>query len=297
MDHPRRKIIWVNLLFFTLTAAGSIASIAYFFTHGISYFGAALFFAYVILTGMSITVGYHRLFSHRSFRAHPVVRFLALFFGAAAFEQSALDWSSQHRDHHRYVDTLQDPYNIRRGFFYAHIGWLLFWKHTIDHENAKDLLADRLVMAQHRRYHLWAIGAGILLPLALGALAGHLAEAALFAVVARLALVHHATFCINSVCHMFGKPTYDPKASARDHWLVAFLTNGEGYHSFHHRFPVDYRNGIRWYHWDPSKWLIRSLAWLGLVWDLKKTDAGRILQARLVASVTPVTDKRPSAVL
>ena len=198
-----------------------------------------LFFGFVITTGFSVTVGYHRLFAHRSFQASPSVTFLALFFGSAAFEQSALVWSSQHRDHHRYVDTDRDPYNITRGFWYAHIGWMLFRRGRPMSANVKDLSDNPLILHQHQHYAAWALTAGVLLPLAIGAATGHLAGAFLLGVVGRLTLIHHSTWSINSICHTFGKATYDIDATARDHWLVAFLTFGEGYHNFHHRFASD----------------------------------------------------------
>src|SRR3989338_3286557 len=106
-------------------------------------------FFFMAMTGLSVTVGYHRLFAHVSFKAHPLVRFLVLFFGAAAFEQSALKWAALHRTHHQYVDTEPDPYNIKVGFFYAHVGWIMFWKHGVDYQNVKDLQKSRLLMHQH----------------------------------------------------------------------------------------------------------------------------------------------------
>ena len=223
-------------------------------------------------TGLSITTGYHRLFSHTSFKTNAFIRFLILFFGAAAFEQSALTWSSTHRDHHRYADTALDPYGIQKGFFHAHIGWMLFWKHVPDFSNVKDLMKDGMINHQHRHYLAWAIFSGVLFPTALGALAGNALGAFIFTVCVRLTLIHHATFCINSFAHKFGTATHDVHATARDNWFMALLTNGEGYHNFHHSFPTDYRNGVRWYHWDPSKWAIAVLARLGLAWDLQKAS-------------------------
>ena len=104
---------------------------------------------YTFATGMSITVGYHRLFAHRAFKAHPVLQFLVLFFGAGAFEMSALGWASQHRTHHKYVDTERDPYNIKQGFFYAHIGWMLFWIQPIDYSNSKGMGRRLQAKADH----------------------------------------------------------------------------------------------------------------------------------------------------
>ena len=279
-----RGINWTNLIFFsavTLLAAAGLP--AYWARSGISRSEWALFAFYVLATGFSITVGYHRLFAHRSFQASRLFTFLNLLFGAAAFEQSALMWASQHRDHHRYVDTPLDPYSIKKGFWYAHIGWILFWHQETDYSNVRDLEADPLIAHQHRYYILWAIASGILLPLLIGAATGHFLGALVLSVAARLTFVHHSTFCINSVCHTFGKATYDIDSTARDHWLVALITNGEGYHNFHHRFPSDYRNGVRWYHWDPSKWLIALMARAGFANKLYRTSRQTILAAQLAA--------------
>jgi len=277
-----RKNVWVNIIFFAVTSlVGLIGTPLCFAAGRVSFPDIVLFLFYMTVTAISITAGYHRLFSHVTYRAHPLVRFFFLFFGAAAFEQTALDWSSQHRDHHRFVDTDLDPYSIKKGFWYAHIGWLVFWKHQVHYDNAPDLQKDALVMHQHKNYLLWSATSGIILPVLIGALWGHALTAFVLSVCLRLTLVYHSTFCINSVCHMFGRATYDIHATARDHWIIALATFGEGYHNFHHRFPGDYRNGVRWYHWDPSKWLIRFLAFLGLAGDLRRVSSFRIIEARL----------------
>ncbi len=284
-----RKNIWINIIFFIITTGGTVVGLPlYISRYGISQSEIILALFFVVMTGLSITVGYHRLFSHAAFKANKLIRFLMLFFGAAAFEQPLLMWASQHRDHHRYVDTELDPYSIKKGFFYAHMGWLIFWEHKIHYENVKDLQQDPMVMHQFKYYALWSIGAGIIFPVILGALTGHALGAFLLSVCARITLVYHSTFCINSVCHMFGTSTYDINATAKDHWLVALITFGEGYHNFHHRFPSDYRNGVRWYHWDPSKWFIALLGMLGMAWDLKRVSYFKILEARLAAQNTRV---------
>ena len=287
----QRKNVWVNITFFIVTALVTLIGVPIYLAHdGLPTWLAVMTSFYLVATGMSITVGYHRLYAHSTFKAHPILEFFFLFFGAAAFEQPALVWASQHRDHHRYVDTNQDPYSIKKGFFYAHIGWLIFWVHKAHYENAKDLQARPLLMNQYRYYYLWAIGSGIIFPTLLGMLFGSGVGAFIFAVCARIVIVHHATFCINSVCHMFGKATYDIYSTAKDHWLVAFITNGEGYHNFHHRFPNDYRNAVRWYQWDPSKWFIAGMQFLNLTSDLKRVSKFRILEARLKADQQRVHD-------
>ncbi|HTL69808.1 MAG TPA: fatty acid desaturase [Candidatus Eisenbacteria bacterium] len=263
---------WPTILFFAATTAGALIGAPYFaLTAGFKLADVLLGVFFFYATTMSITTGYHRLFSHRSYKASAPLRFLVLFFGAAAFEQSALTWASTHRDHHRHADTDLDPYGVKKGFFYAHIGWMLFWKHVPNFSNAKDLQKDPLLSHQHRHYLVWAIFSGILLPMAIGFWMGRPVAAFFLSVCLRLTLVHHATFCINSLSHTFGHTPYDSRSTARDNWLVALITNGEGYHNFHHRFPSDYRNGIRWYHWDPSKWAIAALWRLGLAWDLRRS--------------------------
>ena len=279
-----REYNWPIIAFFAATTAGAVVGAPLYIHHfGISLPEILLTLFFVLATGFSITVGYHRLYAHSTFKANRFIHFLVLFFGAAAFEQSALTWSSGHRDHHRYVDTNLDPYSIKKGFWYAHIGWMTLWQQKPDYNNVKDLLKDKLLMHQHNHYVAWGLTAGILFPIFLGALCGHALGALVLAVCARITFVYHATFCINSVCHTFGDATYDIHATARDHWFAAVLTNGEGYHNFHHRFPTDYRNGVRLYHWDPSKWAIAGLAKMGAAWDLQKVSKFSILEAKLAA--------------
>jgi stearoyl-CoA desaturase (delta-9 desaturase) len=289
--YATRENDWVNIIFFAATTlVGLIGAPLYIYKYGVTGSEMALFVFFVVVTPLSITVGYHRLFAHATYKTNAVIRFLLLFFGAAAIEQSALEWSSQHKDHHRYVDTDRDPYSIKKGFFYAHIGWMLFWKHEPDYDNVKDLRKDALIRHQHRYYFVWVVLAGFVTPLFVGALTGHLLGAFLLSVCLRLTVVYHLTFFINSICHMFGRSTYDIYATAKDNWFIAFLTFGEGYHNFHHRFAGDYRNGVRWYQWDPSKWIIALLEKTGLAWDLRRISNFRILAAQLAGENRRVTD-------
>ncbi len=287
-----KKINWVTLLFFVATT--SVALIAgpwYVIRYGVSGGEMALMLFLIAATGLAITVGYHRLYAHSTYKTNKFIEFIILFFGAAAFEQSALIWSSGHRDHHRYVDTEKDPYSIKKGFWYAHIGWMTMWQQIPDFDNAKDLLKNKMLMFQHNYYAAVAVFTGILFPVWVGSLFGHALGAFILAVCVRLTFVYHATFCINSICHTIGKQTYDIHATARDHWFVALVTNGEGYHNFHHRFPTDFRNGIRWYDWDPSKWIIAMMGRLGLCWDLQTVSQFNILQARISAENQDVVER------
>jgi stearoyl-CoA desaturase (delta-9 desaturase) len=279
-----KKIQKGILFFFFVTLTTSFIGVPYYLgSHSLAAWEWALFLFYIGATGMSITMGYHRLFAHGTYKAHPGIQFLLLFFGAAAFEQSALKWASQHRDHHTFPDTEKDPYSITRGFWHAHMGWLIADVRNPDYDNVKDLQKNGMVAHQHRFYPLWAFTAGILTPLLIGALTGKLLTAFIFWVCLRIVIVHQSTFCINSICHFIGGATYDVSSTARDHWLVALVTFGEGYHNFHHRFPSDYRNGVLWYHWDPSKWIIGFLSKWNLTSDLKTAPYFRILHARITA--------------
>lgn len=226
------------------------------------------------LCGLSITVGYHRLFSHRAFKAPAAIQWPFLVFGAAAMQNSALDWCSNHRYHHRYVDGPGDPYAITKGFFWAHMGWMFkVYPHQYDRDfrNAADLKANALVQWQARWYWTIALVAGMGVPALIGAAYGRPFAGLVWGGLIRLVAGHHVTFLINSWAHTFGRATHARGGTARDsHWL-AFLSFGEGYHSFHHAYEGDYRAGIRAYEWDPAKWLIRSLAAVGLASDLKRT--------------------------
>ncbi len=282
--HRKQKIRWAGVLFLSITAlAGFVGVPFYYLKFGFSKVEWILFWVYFCGALMAITAGYHRLYAHAAYKANPFFQCLVLFFGSAAFEQSALRWASLHRTHHRYVDTQRDPYNIKRGFFYAHMGWIIFEKPVMEYDNSLDLQKNKLVMLQHNSYQKWALVSGLVLPLGIGALTGHFWGVLLLSVGARMALVHHCTFFINSFAHTFGSSNYDPDSSARDNWMGAILTNGEGYHNYHHRFPSDYRNGIQWYHWDPTKWLIWTSSKLGMTSDLLRTPVEKIAEARTYA--------------
>lgn len=277
------KINWLNTLFLIMTPlVGVIGTVWLGLSGQFHWATAVLAVVMTFMTGFAITGGYHRLFSHQSYRCHPAIRFFFLLFGAAAFEGSVLEWSTDHRRHHRYVDTDQDPYSINKGFWFAHIGWLIHLDPTQrDYSNVEDLSADRWVRWQHRYVVLIGIVMGFLFPMGLAALWGDALGGLIMAGALRVVFNHHVTFAINSICHTFGKRTYSLVQTARDNWITALFTYGEGYHSFHHKFPIDYRNGVRAFHYDPTKWLIRLFAWLGLATDLKQVSKHRILQQQI----------------
>ena len=214
-----------------------------------------------LLGGMSITAGYHRLFAHRTYRASAPVRWFFLAFGASTFQNSALSWSADHRAHHADTDGPGDPHAITKGVWWAHMGWLFYRREcSADVSRLTDLYAVRSVRLQNRYYAVLAIGLGLVLPTAIASTWGDPWGGLLVAGVLRGAVLLQATFCVNSLAHLVGRRRYDESVSARDSVLTALVTFGEGYHSYHHRFPFDYRNAIHWWQYDPSKWLIWSLA-------------------------------------
>ena len=278
-----KKLNWTNTLFLIFTPLIGLIGAGWWLTHGLSSWMTWGFaFTYMMITGLSVTGGYHRLFSHKSYKASRLVRGVFLLFATATFEGSALEWCTDHRNHHLYTDTDRDPYNIKKGFWYAHIGWLFMLDaNKRDFSNVKDLMADPWVRFQHRFFVPLAVLTGFGFPTMIALLWGDPWGGFLIAGALRIAINHHLTFLINSLCHYMGKRTYSDRQTARDHWITAIFTYGEGFHNFHHQFPLDYRNGVRAYHFDPTKWLIGSLAGLGLVSDLKRVGAHRILRYKI----------------
>jgi stearoyl-CoA desaturase (Delta-9 desaturase) len=235
------------------------------------------------VSGLSITAGYHRLFAHRTYRASAPVRWFFLAFGAAAFQNSALAWSADHRAHHADTDGPDDPHAITNGVWWAHAGWLLRRRTaSADVARLNDLWAIRSVRLQRRFYPIIAIALGLGLPTAIASTWGDPWGGVLVAGFLRSAVLLQATCCVNSLAHSLGRRTYDHQTSARDSTITALITFGEGYHSFHHRFPFDYRNGVSRWAYDPSKWMIWSLARLRLVNKTRTASQQHI--ARAVAS-------------
>ncbi|HVR39181.1 MAG TPA: fatty acid desaturase, partial [Thermoanaerobaculia bacterium] len=285
---------WVNIGFLTLTPViGVVGTALYTWYAGFSLWMPLLMIGMYLAVGLSICAGYHRFFSHKSYEASPVVQAFFAFFGAMAAENSILWWSSQHRVHHSHVDKDWDPYNIKRGFWWAHILWIFYKNEERDDTfaNATDLKENPIVMWQHRWHKVILIVGGFGLPTLIGWAFGNPIAGLLWGGFTRLVVIHHTTFFVNSLAHYLGKPLYNAEVSARDNWIVALLTLGEGYHSFHHRFPADFRNGIRWYQWDPAKWFIGTLRLIGMARDLIATPPPQIEQARMRAALLVVETK------
>lgn len=283
---PARGADWQNLVFLVaLHLGGLIGLFAYWRTQPPSLWLWLMLGGGFVLTTFGISAGYHRLFAHRSYTTSPVLKTLLLLLGAAAVQNSALTWAHKHRLHHQHTDTDRDPYNARRGFWYSHIGWVV--QRDIDETcDVSDLETDRWVALQHRWYLPLAMGLGFGLPTLVGWFAGDAWGGLLFGGVWRLLVSYHATFSINSFAHWLGSQPYSSKGTARDNWFAALVTMGEGYHNFHHTFPGDYRNGVRFFDFDPPKWVLAVFAKLGWIRDVRRTPGHvialrRLKQARL----------------
>lgn len=280
------QLIPLNIaIFFVTTIVTVIGMPLWIAFNGIDSIEVVTAIALFFFTGMSITAGYHRLWSHKSYEAHPIVKTVLAIGGAMAVQNSILHWCSDHRVHHRHVDVNEkDPYSAKKGFWFSHIGWMLREYQSerySDYSNCRDLQKDRVVMWQHNYYLPIVLIANFGITGFLGWLNGDILGMMLIAGVARLVMVHHVTFFINSLAHMWGCRPYTDTNTARDNGILAFFTFGEGYHNFHHIFEYDYRNGIHWWQFDPTKWLIKSLSWVKLTTNLRKTPEERIEKAKL----------------
>jgi stearoyl-CoA desaturase (delta-9 desaturase) len=271
----RWELDLVNASFLTgIPILAAIGMVWYTMNHGVSVVELGIFGFMYIACGLSITAGYHRLFSHRTHKAAwPLKLFYALF-GAGAFQNSAIKWCSDHRRHHLATDTEEDPYSVVKGFFWAHIGWVMVSQEEAVVEKVEDLEQDPILAFQDRHVFLLGFLVGMMLPGAagwffLGGVTGFLGGF-IWGGLFRVVVVHHATFLINSAAHTWGTQPYSTANTSKDSPILSLFTYGEGYHNFHHTFQADYRNGHKWYHWDPTKWWIRGFSFLKITGSLHK---------------------------
>ncbi|KAF9322311.1 hypothetical protein BG003_003322 [Podila horticola] len=240
--------------------------------------------AYYFFTGLGITAGYHRLWSHRAYSAGPTLQFILMIASTGAMQGSIRWWCRNHRAHHRYTDTEKDPYGAQKGLFWSHLLWMLVKQDptTVGWADVSDLKANKLVQFQHNQF-LWLaplISLGVPTMVA-GFGWGDYWGGFIYGGIIRQFVVHHATFCVNSLAHWLGDMPFDDRHTPRDHILTALVTLGEGYHNFHHEFPQDYRNAIKFYQYDPTKWLIAFCSFLGLASDLKRFPTNEIKKGQV----------------
>ncbi|KAK6085769.1 delta-9 fatty acid desaturase [Seiridium cupressi] len=286
---------WLNVTFIIFVPL--MGCVAAYFTP-LQTYTAIFSVLYYFNTGLGITAGpqgYHRLWAHTSYKASLPLKIYLAAVGSGAVEGSIRWWSRDHRAHHRYTDTEKDPYSVRKGLLYSHLGWMVMKQNPkrIGRTDITDLNDDPVVVWQHKNFIKCVITMGLVFPtLVCGLGWNDWMGGFIYAGILRIFFVQQATFCINSIAHWLGDQPFDDRNSPRDHVFTALLTLGEGYHNFHHEFPSDYRNAIEWWQYDPTKWSIWAWKKLGLASDLKQFRANEIEKGRVQQLQKKLDQKR-----
>ena len=272
----------LNLAAVILPFLGFVAVIASLWGRGFSWVDGGLLLGMYMLTAVGITVGYHRLFTHRAFETNRVVQFLLAVFGSMAVEGPLLKWVAVHRRHHQHSDTHKDPHSphvqgdgllgLLRGLWHAHMGWFFLPDPPNLPHYVKDLHQSGTLRIANALFPLW-VTLGVLIPAALGGLLTGtwlgVVTGLLWGGLARIFLVHHVTWSINSICHLWGSQPFRTGDHSRNNFIFGALGFGEGWHNNHHAFPSSARLGLRWWQIDLGYWFICVLAWLGLASRVK----------------------------
>ncbi|KAI5920261.1 acyl-CoA desaturase 1 [Camillea tinctor] len=291
-DNWYKHVNWLNTtLIIFIPLAGFVAA----YWTPLQLKTAIFAFVFYFNAGLGITAGHHRLWAHSSFKARTILKVYLAAMGAAAVEGSIRWWSRDHRAHHRYTDTEKDPYSVRKGLLYSHIGWMVMKQNPkrIGRTDISDLNDDAIVVWQHKHYLKCVITMALVFPTIFCGLGwGDWWGGFIYGGILRIFVVQQATFCVNSLAHWLGEQPFDDRNSPRDHVITALVTLGEGYHNFHHEFPSDYRNAIQWWQYDPTKWSIWIWKQLGLAYDLKQFRQNEIEKGRLQQIQKKLDQKR-----
>jgi stearoyl-CoA desaturase (Delta-9 desaturase) len=275
-------VLITNITGVTLPFLGLVAVCITLWGWGFSWVDFGLLLGMYFLSAVGITVGFHRLFTHRAFETNRAVQFILAVLGSMAVQGPLLSWVAQHRRHHQLSDAPGDPHSPHlhghglRGFFgglwHAHMGWFFIADAPELANYIKDLRQSSSLRLASALFPLW-VCISLLIPTALGALLTGTWQGALCGLLwgglARIFLVHHVTWSINSVCHLWGSRPYPTNDCSRNNFLFGIFALGEGWHNNHHAFPTSARHGLRWWQIDVSYWVIRALAHLGLAWQVK----------------------------
>lgn len=274
------EIQWVSAIVLSTTPLLAIYGM---FTTQLQWKTFAWAAVYYLFTGLGITAGYHRLWSHRAYTASRPLEYFLAFMGTGAVQGSIHWWARGHRAHHRYTDTDLDPYGAHNGLLWSHIGWMVVKpRRKPGVADISDLRRHPVIKFQHKFYLPLIALMGFIFPTLVAGYGWNDWRGGFFyAAVARLVFVHHSTFCVNSLAHYLGEASFDNKMTPRDHFVTALVTVGEGYHNFHHQFPMDYRNAIKWHQYDPTKWFIQTMQAVGLASHLKTFPDNEIKKGQL----------------
>ncbi|WP_330181682.1 fatty acid desaturase [Nocardia sp. NBC_01503] len=301
---PRRKTIsspYIHrlqrrhfLLFDVLPIIGTVAALAFLLVRPLGALEVALLFVMWLVTGLGVTVGYHRLFTHRTFKAAPWVAVVLAVLGSMAGQGGVLSWVALHRRHHEYSDREGDPHSpnlsgggVRgavRGLAHSHFLWMRRHEYPNIVHYAPDLIKDRRLVRVARLYYYW-VALGLLVPAVLGGVLSMSWTGAVSGLLwggfVRIFLLEHIVWAINSFLHMFGTRPYESRENSHNGGIFALVTLGESWHNNHHAFPESPSFGLDWYRLDPGYWLIRALAACGLAWELKLPSQARISAKRV----------------
>ncbi len=281
-------------MFDVLPIIGTIAAFAFLFVRPFGWLEFSLLFSLWLITGLGVTVGYHRLFTHRTFKAKPWVAWALAITGSMAAQGGVVSWVALHRRHHEYSDREGDPHSPNlsggglrgalRGLAHSHF----LWMHRHEYPNvvhyAPDLIKDRGLVRIARLYYYW-VGLGLLIPTVIGGVVTiswtGAVSGLLWGGLVRIFVLEHIVWAINSFLHMFGTRPYESRENSHNGGVFALVTLGESWHNNHHAFPESPAFGLNWYRLDPGFWLIKTLAALGLAWDLKVPSAERMASKRI----------------
>jgi stearoyl-CoA desaturase (delta-9 desaturase) len=288
LHETRDRIITGTITVLPVIALGVVVWQAW--SHSLHWRDVFIFGVLYAITGLGVTVGFHRLFTHRSFTTYPWVRFLFAAAGSVAIEGPIISWVADHRKHHAFADQEGDPHSPHvghgggwrgalKGLAHAHVGWLFIHTHRGKRERyAPDLLADPVVAFVDRTFIWWALG-GLAAPFLLGWAIGGTLTAALTGLLwggfVRLLVLHHVTYSINSLCHFFGHRRFETGDESRNLAWLSVLSLGEAWHNNHHAFPTSAVHGLRRWQPDPSAFVIRTMEKLGLAWNVVRISPER----------------------
>jgi stearoyl-CoA desaturase (Delta-9 desaturase) len=268
----------LNAIFmYTLPIVGGLGALVTLAMGRVTPTHLVLFFVGFLLTGLGITVGFHRMLTHRSFETNPAVRALLLILGSMAVEGPAKEWVSLHLQHHAHSDAEDDPHSPNDGFFHAHWGWMMHVKNQRNGKYTAAVERDPVAMFVSRTFILW-VAVGYIVPFLIAGWEGFI-WGGLF----RQLAVHQVTFAVNSAAHRWGSRPFDTRDESRNNWWVGILALGEGWHNNHHAFPSSAFHGLWWWQFDLSSYVIRVLQATGLAWHVQHPTPGQI-QRRLRAS-------------
>ncbi|NTW01292.1 MAG: acyl-CoA desaturase [Oscillochloris sp.] len=240
---------------------GTIYAMTMLWQRYVSWIDVALMLSFYVISGTGITVGFHRMLTHKSFEASQPLRAILMIMGCLALEGDPLTWASTHIQHHAHSDEEGDPHSPLEGLWHAHAGWLFSYSNNITMYGSW-LKRDKTVLWVSRYWLLWA-GLGLLIPTLIAGWSGFI-----WGGLVRIFLTHHITWSVNSICHTFGARDYNTRDASRNNFIVGLLAFGEGWHNNHHAFPRSAFHGLRWYQIDTSGYLIRAMERIGLVWNV-----------------------------